>query len=38
VYSETARVDTATESWFLRPSVLGVAALVAVAILNVVFW
>ncbi len=38
VYSETPRLVTAHEPWYLRPAILGVIALAAVVLLNIVFW
>ncbi len=37
VYSETPKINT-QESWYLRPAVLGAAAILAVVILNILFW
>jgi SSS family solute:Na+ symporter len=37
VYSETRR-DIAHDSWYRRPATLGLLALAAVAVLNIVFW
>ena len=38
VYSATPRIVTADEPWILRPATLGVAALAAVVVLNLLFW
>jgi solute:Na+ symporter, SSS family len=38
VYASTPRVIDAEQAWYRRPAVLGVIALAAVAVLNVVFW
>jgi SSS family solute:Na+ symporter len=38
VYSQTPRLSVSDEPWVKRPAVLGTAALLAVAILNIVFW
>ncbi len=38
VYSHTPRIVDRHESWYRRPAVLGVLALAAVVVLNIVFW
>jgi SSS family solute:Na+ symporter len=38
VYSLTPKIVDQEESWFLRPSVIGVLLLIGCVILNVVFW
>ena len=38
VYALTPRLVDVEQAWYRRPAVLGVVALVAVAILNIVFW
>jgi SSS family solute:Na+ symporter len=38
VYSHTPRIVDAHESWYRRPAVLGVLALAAVVVLNIIFW
>ena len=38
VYSLTPKIVDQEESWFLRPSVIGIILLIGCVILNVVFW
>jgi SSS family solute:Na+ symporter len=38
VYSQTPRLREANEPWYRRPVVLGVLALAAVTVLNIIFW
>jgi SSS family solute:Na+ symporter len=38
VYSQTPRLVDASDAWYRRPAVLGVLALAAVAVLNLLFW
>ncbi len=38
VYSETPRVLSGNDRWYRRPMMLGVLALAAVTVLNIVFW
>ena len=38
VYSQTPRPQEANEPWYRRPVVLGVLALAAVIVLNIIFW
>ena len=38
VYSETPRIRASDEPWYQRPATLGIAALAAVIVLNLLFW
>ena len=38
VYSETPREVTSNDPWYLRPATLGLLALAAAVVLNIVFW
>jgi SSS family solute:Na+ symporter len=38
VYSLTDKPDTGKDAWIMRPAVLGTIVIVAVIILNYIFW